>query len=352
MFEPPRMPNQGQGVPSKKYPVKYFVERPDCYWHTWYGFSGPGATRKDVEVRSGYVAGKGQRRLYASYGDKKAFAATVPAFQNELSAEMLIQTQLPQQFLSGNLRDFVRKGKEAVNGVPCDVYEHSFEDPGSKNRVWLDPKTGFPVRIVSYDIDQAGRETPTHVIDHVEVNIPASATGLAFDPPEGYQITHSPQSQTDSLVPVTSGSSGNASVGLWHGFNIDDRAVLLCWYFEPLSASTDGDAKEPMTFLLAGADPCKHVDVATAEGSGHVWKWSLVFPKKRGDRIGGDSLTAVHFVTRTGRMLRMEDMPLRLSEGRLNAILVEIQRLSKTTVAGSPRPFTLETLRAKIAEHQ
>lgn len=351
MCYPNSMSEQDKGVPAK-YPVKIFAERPDCYWHTSYGFSGPDATHKDVRVRSSYAVGKGTKLLSVSLDDKTAVEMTVAAIQNELSTESFIQSQLPQQWLSGRLQDFVKTGTETVNNVPCDVYAHAFDNPKSKKRLWLDPKTGFPVKIASYDIDKAGQETLTHIFDHVEVNIPASATGLSFDAPEGYQVTKAPQSKTvNPLQMGGSGSNGDVSLGVWNCFNIDDKAVLLCWYCERQSGSKTGDTTIQPEFLLAGTRPCHRIDVASADMGDHHWNWSLVWPKQAGERIGNDDFSVIHR-PKKGGSLSMGSFPLRLQEDRLKAILEEVQRSTKTSVRGSSEPFTLDTLRTRLAERR
>lgn len=351
MFEPDSMSEQEKGVPTK-YPMKIFAERPDCYWQMGYSFSGPDSTHKDVRVRSGYAAGKGTRLLCVSTNDKTAMEIAVPAIQNELSTEMLIQSQLPQQWFSGRLHDFVKAGTETVNNVLCDVYEHSFNEPKSKKRLWLDPKTGFPVKIATYDIDQTGQEMLTLLFDHVEVNIPASATGLSFNPPKGFQVTKATQMQAANplLQPVSSGSNGDVSLGIWHCFNIDDKAILLCWYCESRSGSKTGGATiQPE--LLAGTRPCNHINVASVDVGDHLWNWSLVWPKQTGERIGNDDFSVIHR-TKKGGLLSVVSFPLRLREDRLKAILEEVQRTAKTDVPGSPKPFTLDMLRIRLAERR
>lgn len=349
MFQPDSMSGQDKDAPAK-YPVKIFAERPDCYWHTCYSFSGPDKTHKDVRVRSGYVAGKGTKRLGVSTDEKTAVETTVAAFQNELFTEMFIQMEIPRQLLSGRPRDFVKTGTETVNNVLCDVYEHSFDKHKRKNRVWLDPKTGLPVKTALYDIDKAGQETLIQIIDHVEVNIPASATDLSFDPPEGYQVTKAPRSKdANPLLPVASGSNDDVSLGVWHCFNIDDKAVLLCWYCEMRPGSKTSDATPAPEFLLAGTRPCNHMDVASADVGGHHWKWSLVWPKQPGERIGDDDFSVVHR-SKDGGLLSIVSFPLRLREDRLKAILEEVQRITKTNMPGSSAPFSLETLRAQIRD--
>ena len=348
-----------------KYPIKLFVERPDCYWHTWYSFSGPDAIHKDVRVQSGYTASKGTKTLSVSTSDKTADDITavetsVAAIQTELSTEMFFQILLPQQWLSGHLHDFVKTGTETVNNVPCDVYEHPVGN--RKKRLWLDPQTGLPVKIASYDIDKAGQEFLIQLIDHVEVNIPASATGLSFDPPEGYQVKKTPQPKNANLLQAIRNASAESSsrsndkktvdreavdMGLWNSFNIDDKAVLFCWYCETKSDSKTAGTTVLPEFLLAGTHPCDHKEIASVDLDGHHWTWSLVWPKKSGERIENDGFSVVHHSKQSGS-LSLESFPLRLREDRLKAILEEVQRLTKTSVPGSYKPFTLDMLRTQL----
>jgi len=347
MFEPHSMAGH-KGMPNK-YPLKLFAERPDCYWHTWRGFSGPDATRKNVRVRSGYVAGKGTRRLRVSIDDKTAVETTVARTENELSTEMLIQIEIPEQLFRGDVRDFVKTGTETIDDVPCDVYERSFlGEHKSKERLWLDPHSGLPAKVAFYDIDAAGRQTLVLVIDHVEINIPASAAGLSFDPPQGYRVAKGPKSEIANLLrPVGSASNGDVFLGVWHGFNIDDKAVLLCWCCELRGHAKSGNAAIRPEFLLAGSRPCEQKEIAFADANGRRWHWSLAWPKQSGERIGNDYVAVVYRPKRGGS-LNVEDFPLRLKESRLRAILAEVQRTTNTSVPGSSAPFSLDTLRAQL----
>lgn len=345
-FQPDMREEKPKG--PAKYPVKIFAERPDCFWHTHYGFSGPDATHKDVRVQSGYRAGRGTRLLIVSDNDKTAIEVPVAAMQNELSTEMLLQMELPQQWLSGRPHDFVKTGTETVNNVLCDVYEHSFDESKMKSRLWLDPKTGFPVKVALYDIGQTGKETLVVLFDHVEVNISAKATGLPFDPPKGYKVQKFPPTQMAnlSLEPTGSASNDRVSLGLWHCFNIDDKAVLLCWYCESPSGSKTGDATIPLEFL-AGTRPCDHKEIASVDVDGHHWNWSLAWPKRSGERIGNNEFSVVHRSKKRGQ-LSMVDYPLRLREDRLKAILEAVQRTKRTDQPGSSKPFSLDSIRAQI----
>lgn len=345
MFEPNWTSEQGKDAP-KKYPMKMFAERPDFFWHMSYGFSGPDKNHKDVRVRSSYVAGKGTRMVIVSDDDKTAVETTVATIENELSTEETIQVWIPQELLSGRPRDFVKTGSETIGGVPCDVYERVFDKNHFRNRVWLDPKTGLPVKIELCEIDATGGQTPKMVIDHVEVNVAANATGLSFDPPQGYQVIKAGPSETaPSLLAVASGGNDGVTVGTWHCFNIDDKAVLLGWRLETPPGAANQDAA--LEFRLGETRPCDHVEVASgAVGDAH-WRWSLAWPKQPGERIGDDSLSVIHRA-KQGGTVAVGSSPLRFRDDRLRAILEEVQRLTNATSPGSSAPFSLDTLRAKL----
>lgn len=127
----------------------------------------------------------------------------------------------------------------------------------------------------------------------------------------------------------------------------DDKAVLLCWYCESQSGTKTGDATIIPEFFLAETRPCDHKEIASADVDGHHWNWSLVWPKRSGERIGNDNVSVIHR-QKKGGLLNMVNRPLRLPEDRLKAILEEIQRTTKTNVPGSSKPFSLETLRAEL----
>ena len=356
LFSPDFTSQQDNELP-RKYPVTIFAERPNRFWHTAYGFSGPDKIHKDVRVSSGVVAGNGRERLSLLTEEKKAFVSSVPMIENELRTEMLIQTEIPFQLLRGNLGDFTKKGSETVNDIRCDIYEYSLDK--AVNRLWLDPKTGLPVRIEFCEFNEKGKEISRQIIDHIQVNVPAISTGLSFDPPEDYQVTRTQASQeSNPLVAISSGSNDDVTLGVWHCFNIDDKAALLCWFCEGKPNSKNNGAQKDLVFYLEGLHmalgkesaknrPCEHIDIASANSDGRLWNWSLVFPKKTGERVGNDMLTVAHF-SEKGGSLSLTDIPLRLREERLRSILEEVQRLTKTTVPDSSKPFTLEMLRARL----
>jgi outer membrane lipoprotein-sorting protein len=362
IFEPTFDPAEKgkENESPKKYPIKIFAERPDCYWHTSYGFSGPDMNHKDVRVTSRTVAGEGNKMLFVSHDEKTAMEVPVAELRNELMTETLLQSQIPQQWLSGHLSEYVKTDVETVNNVPCDVYERSMDAIRRKSRLWLDSKTGLPAQIASYDIDKNGQERLAQIIDHVEVNIPASVTGLSFDPPEGYQVTKIPQptaQQPKTMLTLDALSSAgqdkdgvSTSMGSWYVFNLDDKAVLCCWYCDRKPESKD-NAKITPEFMLGAAHPCEHKEIASADVEEHHWNWSLVFPKQVGDRIGDDFFKIAYRVPNGGSM-NLEDVPLRLPEDRLQAILAEVQQTSKTTMPNTSEPFTLDTLRKIIAERR
>jgi outer membrane lipoprotein-sorting protein len=259
---------------------------------------------------------------------------------------MFIQIELPGQWLNGRLRDFVKTGSETVNNVRCDVYEHTFDKSKSRRRLWLDPRTGLPIKIASYDVDKAGHETLTQIFDHVQVNIPANATGLSFDPPAGYRTAKAlPTAAEDAFFhPVASGSSGDVSLGVWHCFNIDEKALLLCWYCQQRAA---GKTATVPPELALGGRPCEHKEIATAYAADQRWNWSLVRPKEAARRIGNDDF-ALSYRAKKGGVVHLTVQPIRLREERLKAILAEVRRATKTKMSRSAEPFSLDTVRAQL----
>ena len=337
----------GPNEPRPKYPLTVFAERPNCYWHNTYSFSGPDKNHKEARVSSAYAAGSGRERLYVNSQEKVTIVSNVPPLVNELATENLFQTYIPGELLQGDIGEFAKTGSETVNNTRCDVYERSHGT--SKSRLWLDPKTGLPVKLGLYAVDETGKESPDMIIDHVEVNVSASAKGLSFAPPEGYETKRGKAAENPSLIGCGSGSSGSLRLARSHGLNIDGKAVLVCWSY--YSVSEDEEAREEQVeFVLAQNPVCDHVEMATIEVDEKPWKWSLVFPKKEGDHIGDDTLSLILHSPKGGTLI-LVGTPLRLPADRLPSVVEELQRISKTVPPGS-KPFSLDMLRTRLADQQ
>jgi hypothetical protein len=349
----PRLLAGGATEPGPKLPITMFAERPNCYWATDNRFSVD-KDHPEGRVSPGYRAGSGREQLAVSSEQKLATVSDVPPLWNELQTEMSFQSFF-SEMLSGGVEDFAKTRSEVVNDIPCDVYERAGSAGPMRFRVWLNPKTGLPVKIGRYEVDKSDTETPFLIIDHVEVNVSAGNKGLSFAPPEGYEVKHDRLEASPELIVYSEASSrspkGSLRLATSFALNIDDKAALICWSGD--LGSDEKKAADALKFSLGKANlgkagpgegrECDHVEVSTATVGGHDWNWSLVFPKKKGERLGDDMLQIVFDTAKSGAM------PLRCSAEGLAVMVEKVQLVSKTVPEGD-KPFTLATLRARLRD--
>ena len=284
---------------------------------------------------------------------KLATVSDVPPLWNELQTEMSFQSFL-SEMLQGGVEGFTKIRSEAVGDVQCDVYQRTGAAGPMRFRVWLNPTTGLPVKFGHYEVDKSGTETPFMIIDHIEVNVSASDKGLSFAPPEGYKVKHDRLEAGPELIVGGEASSrspkGSLRLATSFALNIDDMAALICWSGD--LGSGDKKAAEALKFSLGKATgkigpgegrECDHAEVSTATVGGHDWNWSLVFPKKKGERLG-DNVLQIAFDTAKGGA-----MPMRCSAEGLGAMIEKVQLVSKTVPEGG-KPFTLDMLRARLRD--
>jgi outer membrane lipoprotein-sorting protein len=327
-----------------KHPFTFFAERPNRYWLLTYGFSG-GGDGQATRVVSGFMAGKGRERMVGFDTDKKAFVSEVPAVVSELQTETLLQTWIMQQYFQGSLEGFAKIASEAIRGTPCDVYERTRD--AQKTRVWLDPKTGLPVKIALSTVDRSGQERPEVMIDQVATNVTAEAAGISFAGPKGFEVVRTPRAQAMNplLEPVFAGSMDETTLAQWYCFNIDDRAALLCWSHR--SPPNGKDAAPSIELVLDGVGPCNDLEVATVDVEGQTWQWSLVVPKKTGQPLGSGGIELIARA-RKGGQLSLSAQPLRFPEDRLKEVLKEVQRLTLPAEIAVGEPLSLDKLRARL----
>ena len=263
----------------------------------------------------------------------------LPPIISELKTEQIFQNQILPALFDGSRGDFVKTGSEMVGDIRCDVYEGRWV---FKTRVWLNPKSGLPVRIAYYDKIPTGEEKMFSLIDRIEVNVSASEKGLSFAVPEDYQVT-----RNDEANPLNRlGSSKNALGKLTSGYylNIDEKAVLVCWACDTGSGEKMGHGE--VTFMLGQNRECNSTKMATVDINGREWNWSLVSSKEKEERIGSDGLKVFPPWDKSYKG-GVQYTPLRFPEKRLRSVIEEIQLATKTVPEGG-KPFTLDMLRVRL----
>ena len=344
-------PSEGQAVVI---PLEYYLEPPHRYVQTHVGFS-PG------EVRSFTSMADGGKHLSLSHQDRTAFAGNQPLLETELRSASNYQMLAQQLGLLGPLAlEYKKVGEERIDGVQCDVYEYA-RDAGPDGphwvfRLWLDPRTGLPVRY--RNIMQSGDESHVIELDTITVGGPAPESLREMKPPPDYAVH---QADTDRVeFSIGSGHSSSTSLIMKYALDIDGRAVLMAW------AQFDDSRQPPVEPGLAQPTPRWMEEPIPAEGGGEYrhlalrhdatpegwhWRWSLLIPTD--PKMSIASHPPVLNARGKGYQLNVTPLPLYFAKNRLADVVAALQKTTLPPGAGADDEaaiYTLADLRQLVAE--
>ncbi len=356
-YYPPDPQTKADRPPTER---ESYVERPNRYF----------------SVRSDYVDGKVRRRRTVSDGQQRItiddLAKTAALGQeNPLAAEYKVQCSLQhslcEELLGGpTAAGFQKLRSEKLAGVLADVYERIFQYPERPIRmrfvVWLNPATGLPLRSEQfYKFDDKPEELVS-TSDKIDVNAPPPAGAFNFTPPGGYAVEHRDITREQFGDETLSGSGvpetgQKAEHGLRFCFNINDRAVLVCWAnYNDFARRRETDLEGPVGRKLELTPTSSledrsygHYFLRADSGPNFHWRWSLVVPTGKETTLSdGDLVFSIIdggfcYGTLIGK-------PLRLDRGQLAHWVVEAQRLTLPENAPADAIFTLEQLETLAVE--
>ena len=181
---------------------------------------------------------------------------------------------------------------------------------------------------------------------------------FTFEPPAGYKVVHRDRT-ADDVCMGRSLKSGLRST-LRFIFNIDDRALLVCWaYYDDSGAEIvepdlhEADTPDIMTVRPSSwKEPWPHrsrlLRVDLSESGKHHWRWHLYVPEGEDPVLqsGGYSFDYPAYRPR----LRVIMSQLRFDREDLKRWLADAQALSLPKDAPPDAAFTLEQLEALIDE--
>jgi outer membrane lipoprotein-sorting protein len=348
------------GEITERYPLEWFMERPDRSWNRTCGFSFSG--RVLTKVSEGTSARDGNRLMYVDHDRKVAttFKIEPQDLDGELAVERDLDHLLTDLLIQGSLASYRQVAVETMNGLRTLRYERVWKPKGveeGRNVVWLNPRTGLPVRCENYTRDAAGGERLGSLYDEIRVNVPAPPHMFTFQPPEGYRLeegVNRRRSADDPLITSVAAGGGRAlRLGDLYSFMIDDRAILVCWAFEdtvrgsPTEDEWQKGKNLPSLTLTSstGTRSCIHRLLRSDERKSHTWRWSLVVPSDF-KAIDDDQL----YITAKAPNLQATSIaqPLRLDRKRLADVIVRAQKF--TLPSGSPidKILTLDQIKAEI----
>lgn len=321
----------------EKFPTELYAKRPNCIGYRSYGFSIPGGGKPST-VTSAYMASNGKETIVVSDDNREATIANVAgdAFYTELLVESFIQSSIASNFLQGPPEYYRKIRSEDFQGVFCDVYEyHQEEVPFAfegRHLVWLNRLTGIPMKSESSTVDESGVEK-LHRSEVIQVDVEPPGSLFSFQAPQDYKLIKLDAKKAADLTmqgiklsPYGEGGSDTIWLGSWHSLNINERAVLVCWYqYDAKEGEKDFFAREPTFEIYQGNQSriCREHTLSTNKVNDTQWRWSLILPEDK-ETIGECALRikVTDDRTRTSQELK----PLRFPPERLQDIILEAQR--------------------------
>lgn len=321
------------GTATVRFPVERYYKRPGTYYMVSYGFSSNG--NDDLKkVTKMTMANDGKRSMVLVEPEKRAI---VGPNSDELQAELFVENGLQvneMMLLLGGLPEgFERVGSERLRGRECDIYE-SKKGKGFPFwwRVWLDPQTGVPARVVVLS-GEAGEEPQLEQdYDVIQANMEPPQGLFTFETPEGFDRTEVTESQpARSIGAFSSGGSGNRSVSLWVAIRLSDEGVLMCWSQSTQTKEGQQWFKDMPRIVLEGIEgeserECTERALYETTSGGLQWRWSIVAPKDR-KPVGADTLS-LKFSSPKGGSMSLGVQPLVFSSERLAEMVDRVQRRS------------------------
>lgn len=338
----------------EKVPTEVYVGWPCQRYATSFGnFNGV--------LGTSYVAENGERYIEVDHLDRTCSTGRNYPFATQLYVAAFLE-QTPRTLMLGDPSSYQKLRREKIDGVLADVYESTSStsrEDRSRSVVWLNPSTGVPVRMASYQQKEAQPERL--VVEHylVEVDTPPPPELFTFEPPAGYKVIHKDRGP-DSVHNGTGGRVNSVEHKFRFEFNINDRAILVCWawydtsktpYFEPDPSNPPGQMDDEMTLASSTNDrKYRLVPLRDDPADKFHWHWSLIVPED-GKPIGKDQ-PRLTLSNKRGTSAHVSSAWRRLSHDTLADFVLKAQRLTLPEGSPADAALTLEQIEAKIAELQ
>jgi outer membrane lipoprotein-sorting protein len=347
-------PDEAKGQPQQA-PIEYYVQRPNLF-----------CLSNTAETKDGltgiYRASDGRRYINVDHGDKTCTVGKEVPLATELNIEELLQHQLTGQLVSQPLSDYRFVRNDILDGTEAALYERKIELAITEKlrseirlNVWLDPKSGIPVRSAVHRRAGDQPERPVVCFDRIQANVPPPPGMFNFEPPDGYKVIHKDH-QEDDIGGVGAVRVKQQTLEIRFAFLVDGRAILVCWalYDEsespPIEDDLAGPVARPLTLQpksTMGEDVYGHYFVRADKAPRHHWRWSLIVPKRADVNISND-IVSLTFRNRTGGTGSAGILPLVIRQHRLAELIVATQRLTLPADSPPEAVMTLEQIEALI----
>ncbi len=354
------VPNPG-GVnqPSTKLPFEIAVQRPGRYRHTFNSISQNGDQQTIV---TGFQMCDGQHQVMLNDTAREYARFPVGSLDAALKTEELAQGYAMLMVLGPPDTNYERVGNETVKGINCDQYVANFEK-NAVIRLWIDPQTGWPIRIVAETLNAAGKWTPLIEITEIDINSELPDSLFTLSPPEGYvdlisklkpgpssdpaNSTAEPPSHEVPEISMQSTGSGHCndqSLEIWHSFLLSPDSALIAWKRTMPKATDDGtidwlNGIELVYQSGKASRPLKHQWGRPPQDK--QWLWSII---KTADGQPFDRGMIQMTFRGKGCNLTNSIVPLLFPDGTLDRLLQAADK--SQPVPASSEPLTLKSLRA------
>lgn len=354
----------GVNLPPTRLPFEIIVQRPGRYRHSINSISDDG---KKQTIVTGYRMCDGQYEVMSNDSAKEFMRYPIGSLDAMLKTEQLAQGYAMLMVLGPAETNYVRVGSEPVNGIDCDLYVANFVEKQTF-RLWINPRTGWPTRIVVESLNAAGKWSPNIEINEIDINGEMPETLFTYSPPEGYVdliSKHKPApghgpTASDSAVPSASqppeismepmgtGSCNGQSLDLWNCFLLSPDTAIIAWKRTPPKAAEDGTVD-----WLSGIElvyqsgktsrPVKHHWARPPQDK--QWLWSII--KTTDGQPFGRGMIQMNFRSK-GCNMSNSFVPLLFSDSTLDQLLQAADKSRPAEFAGEP--LTLPSIRRRLPE--
>jgi outer membrane lipoprotein-sorting protein len=293
------------------------------------------------------------KREWTHDGDNKLFYSNaVSPFDAVLRTKAIEQDAAVSALLGSPEAAYRKVGTENQGGRRLDVYEARYQTETGTTlaRVWLDPKTGLPARVVHDKLDAKGRVSPEMELTDIAVNIPLADELFRFDgpkqattwqdwirrslglepeqppppaPPRPAEQQAAPARPALGLDPTGMAcTSGGDKLECWYAMRVSDNAALVIWRRSAPAPQADAvpDWLSNVTIVVPdsrGDRALRHHWIYQSHAADR-WNWSLVVPTD-GQSFGRGQ---IRLTLRSRQWVGTQDMvPLRLCEDDLRQLL-------------------------------
>jgi outer membrane lipoprotein-sorting protein len=343
----------GTKKPPIRVPMELVIKRPGKFRRIVTGIS---FAEGRFKINQTVVLCDGQNLWNLDAENKPRFSRPVNALDALLKTEMIGQNAIELAVLGPPDASYRKVGKETHNGRPCDLYEGRFQEGGAAKvaRVWIDPKSGMPIRAVRGELEADGTLLPRTELTDIAVNVPLADDLFRFNGPEdaGKQNAHQATSEPLALEmsPTGAGSNGEETLETWFALRIADNAALVVWRRSAPAAQADAPPDWLSGVTMDIPDPrgdrnLRHQWVYQSN-SPDRWNWSLVVPAD-GKPLGRGEINLTLRAPRSRTTLGL--VALRFNEEDLRRLLRAAHHsMLPTSVAEVSLPY-LQAVARKLA---